>query len=355
MSYERALNTLRLQNSDRVAHLEILDHPRFMQELIGYDPWTDPVQAYVDSYRALDIDWIIYIPRRAVRFARGQSSRTESDGTTYTEWGLSGSYWRREYLFQDVESVLAFDPVGNEQGEELVTPGYNQRVLDARRADQELMRESAIVSGIYYTTLFQFCIMVFDWELFLVTAASEPERFQPVLRGFAEISRRNLAAWAAEDIDLILIHDDIAMQNGPVFRPEWYRKYLFPLYEYLLEPVMDRADLKVAFVSDGYYTPLLGDLASVGFDGFIINECMDLGQIARRYGEELFLIGNVDTSVLTFGTPEDVEREVGRCLEEARPAGGHFLRAVGDLPHNIPLDNIRAYFDSAARLSRTSR
>ncbi len=352
MSYAREVSTSRLEPTDRVAHVEILDHPQFMRELIGYDPWSDPRQAYADAYRALDIDWVIAIPQHSVRFAPGESSRQEKDGTRYTEWGLSGSFWRGDYLFHDSESVLAFDPVANKEGERLVTVGYNQEVLDARRADQELMGDAAIVTGVYYTTLFQFGIMAFDWELFLATAASEPTRFQPVLRGFAEVSRRNLEAWVAEGMDLILIHDDIAMESGLVFRPAWYREHLFPLYEYLLEPVIAQPDLKVAFVSDGYYTAVFDDLVSLGFDGFMINECMDLGDIARRHGERLFLMGNVDTSVLTFGTPEDVWKEVGRTIDEARPAGGHFIRAIGDLPHNIPLDNIRAYFDAAAEIGR---
>ena len=352
MSYARAVATSRLETKDRVAHIEILDHPQFMQELIGYDPWTSPRQAYADAYRALDIDWIIAIPQRSIRFDPGESSRETADGTRFTEWGLSGSFWRGEYLFHDTESVLAFDPVANTQGEPLVTIEYNQRFLADRRSDQQLVGDSAIVTGVYYTTLFQFGIMVFDWELFLATAAAEPKRFQPVLQGFAEVSRRNLEALVAEGPDLVLIHDDIAMERGMVFRPDWYREHLFPLYEYLLEPVMANPDIKSAFVSDGYYTSVLDDLVSLGFDGFMINECMDLGAIANQHGEQLFLMGNVDTSVLTFGTTQDVWREVGRTIDEARPAGGHFIRAIGDLPHNIPLDNIRAYFDAAAELGR---
>jgi hypothetical protein len=331
--------------------MEILDHPDFMKELIGYDPWQDPQQAYVDAYRALDVDWIVSIPSRFVRFRPGETSRTDPDGTAYSEWGLSGSSWRRDYLFHDIESVLAFDPVVNEENEFLVTPAANAVRLQERREGQALMGDSALVTGIYYTTLFQFGIMAFDWELFLTAAASEPDRFQPVLEGFAEVSRRNLAEWAAEPIDLIFMHDDIAMERGLVFRPEWYRERLFPLYEYLLEPLKARPDLKVAFVSDGNYSEVLDDLVALGFDGFVVNSGIDLGMVARRVGKRGFVAGNVSTSVLTLGTPSDVVEEVRRCLEDARPAGGHFIHAGGDLPHNIPLDNIRAYFEAAAELS----
>ncbi|MCL4506233.1 MAG: hypothetical protein M1434_14330 [Chloroflexi bacterium] len=110
MSYRRALDAINLRPTDRAAHQENLDHPAFMRELIGYDPWTDPQQAYIDAYKALDVDWIFGVPQRAIRFEKGQSSRAGEDGVRYTEWGLSGSSWREEFPFTDVEAVLNYDP-----------------------------------------------------------------------------------------------------------------------------------------------------------------------------------------------------------------------------------------------------
>ncbi|MFA6109997.1 MAG: uroporphyrinogen decarboxylase family protein [Candidatus Latescibacterota bacterium] len=344
MSYQRALQTIRLQATDRVAQQETFDHPRLMQELLPYDPWDNPAQAYVDSYRALGIDWIFGLPKRALRFARGESSKAGQDGVRYTEWGLSGSAWREEYPFGEVEDVLAHDPLAGLQVPEDPLAGI--------RADQALMGDAAMVTGIFYTTLFQYPIMTFGWELFLTAAAAEPDRFQRVLQGFAEVSRRHLIKWAESRPELVLIHDDVALERGPVFHPDWYRQRLFPLYEYLLEPLFANGHTRVAFVSDGDYTPLLADLAALGFHGFLVNDNMDLAAIARQYGRDRFLIGNVSTLVLTHGSVEDVRREVARCLEEARPCAGHFIKATRDLPHNIPLPNLRAYFQAVEELGR---
>jgi hypothetical protein len=349
MSYTRALKTIHLEPTDRVAHQETLDHPAFMQELVGFDPWTRPLDAFVGSYKALDVDWIFGLPKHSRRFARGQSSQHGENGVRYTEWGLTGSGWREEYAFHSVEDVLAYDP------ETAIPPPPPDRLLDGLKGDQQLMGDSAIVTGLYYTTLFQFPIMTFGWELFLTAAASEPERFQRVLQGFAAVTRRTLEIWAAAEPELIMLHDDIAVEQRPVFHPSWYRQRLFPLYEYLLEPFKGRTKTRVAFVSDGNYTPLLDDLVALGFDGFLINANMDLGAIARRLGADHFLVGNVNTTVLTLGTPDDVVREVQRCLDEARPCAGHFIKATGDLPHNIPLENIRTYFRAAADLSSKAR
>ena len=345
MSYQRALNTINLQPKQGIAHLENLDHPQFMQELIGYNPWDNPRQAYIDAYKALDADWVIGIPDRCVKIGSDKSSYHAEDGTVYTEWGLSGSAWREDYLFHDSESVLAFDPVSNTPGEKLVTPEYNQKQIEQCREDQKAMGDSAMVSGLYYTTLFQFGIMIFNWELFLATAASEPKRFQKVLEGLAEVSRRNISMWAKEDMKLFFMHDDIAIEQGMVFNPEWYRKILFPLYEYIIEPIKARKDVKLAFVSDGNFIAVLNDLVTIGFDGFVINSpLMDIEEIAKRFGSRIFLAGGINTNVLTLGRPEDVVREVKTCLKRVRSAGGFFLHSGGDLPHNIPIENMRAYF-----------
>ena len=57
MSRDRAIKTIRLEPADRVATHENLDHPGLMEELLDYDPWESPQQAFVDTFRAVDLDW----------------------------------------------------------------------------------------------------------------------------------------------------------------------------------------------------------------------------------------------------------------------------------------------------------
>ncbi|MHB9033191.1 MAG: uroporphyrinogen decarboxylase family protein [Anaerolineae bacterium] len=348
MSYQRALDLINLR-ADCRGHQENLDHPLFMQEILGRDPWPNPYQAYIDTYKALDVDWVIGIPRphlAANTFTH--TSRIDlGDGLSMTEWGLAGSAWREEFHFHSVAQVLAYNPL-----EELTRSGTTPvaeaaSTWQALQADQVNLGQAALLSGIHYVTLFQACIMTFGWPLFLEAAGAEPERFQPILAGFAERTRRYLVTYAGFHPPLVLIHDDIAMQRGLVFQPAWYRQRLLPLYAYLLEPLLADPDIRVCFVSDGDYSLLLPDLAALGFHGFFINPNMDLGQIARQYGRDHFLVGNVDTAVLTFGDPEAVRKEVQRCCREAAPCAGHFIKAMGDMPHNIPLANMRAYFKAS--------
>lgn len=353
MSYQRALDILHLRSTE-LGQQENLDHPAWMEAALGWDPWQDPYRAYLDAYRALDVDWVIGIPRpHLAKTAFAHASSLELDGgKRLTEWGLSGSAWREEFRFREVEEVLGYDPLAEEANTDAAIEARALRRQAELAETQKDMGAAALVSDIHYTTLFQSCIMTFGWPLFLTAAGSAPERFQRVLEGFAEVSRRFLAVLARSHPPLVLVHDDIAMQRGLVFHPAWYRCHLFPLYERILEPLLAEPELRICFVSDGDYSAALSDLAALGFHGFFVNPNMNLAEIARTYGRDHFLVGNVDTAVLTFGTVEDVRREVARCVADARPCAGHFIKAMGDLPHNIPLDNLRAYWDACQMYHR---
>jgi hypothetical protein len=352
VSYQRALDLIHLQSSGTMGQQETLDHPDWMQEVLGCDPWLDPHQAYIDAYTALDVDWVIGIPNPHLTrdtFAHNSSIELGA-GMRLTEWGLSGSAWHEALRFHDVEQVLAFSPLDDALQASQTIEQQAEAAWNNLQTVQREMGTASLVSGIHYVTLFQACIMTFGWQLFLTAAGAEPERFQSVLAGFAEVSTRYLSAYTRNKPPLVLVHDDIAMQHGLVFAPAWYRKRLFPLYEQLLAPLFNDPTIRVCFVSDGDYSALLPDLVTLGFHGFLVNPNMNLGEIARTYGRDHFLVGNVDTAILTFGNEGDVRREVMRCVDEAKPCAAHFIKAMGDLPHNIPLANMRAYFNACRQL-----
>ena len=102
----------------------------------------------------------------------------------------------------------------------------------------------------------------------------------------------------------------------------------------------------VAYHSDGWYRPVLDDLVEIGVG--IVNpvqpDCMDSSEIRRRYGRALVLWGTVGTATLmAFGTPQEVHREVRRRVEELGP-GGLILSPAYDLEENTALGNVEAFF-----------
>jgi hypothetical protein len=349
MSRERFLKATRLEPVDRVPCNEWIDHPGFVLKLTGIDPYEDPTGAMVKAIKLLDIDWYVGLPHAAHRFSADETKKDLGGGHYISEWGFTGSGWSMEHEFHSDEDVLAYSPMEAKSPEERLA-GY-RATIDGILADQALVGDSCYISGLYYTTLFQWFILTFGWEMFLMTAAAEPERFKRTIGQFAELSVEYAAYFAGTDLPVFFCHDDLALTRGLVFSPKWYRENIFPHYERIFEPIK-KAGKKIIFVSDGNYSTLIDDLAAVGVDGLMIDHFNNIEDILRRYGGKLLIAGNADIAKLTFGTPEDVRRDVARCMAYGRQYPGYVIKVTGDLPHNIPLENIEAYFNACREMGK---
>ena len=60
MGYERALSTLYLEESDRVAHIEFLQHTDFIAKISGLNPFEKPKEAQALALSKLDLDMIFF-------------------------------------------------------------------------------------------------------------------------------------------------------------------------------------------------------------------------------------------------------------------------------------------------------
>ena len=75
-------------------------------------------------------------------------------------------------------------------------------------------------------------------------------------------------------------------------------------------------------------------------------------ELAEKYGKSKVIIGNIDTRILTFGTREQIFREVRRCTNIGRNCPGYFFAVGNHIPHNVPLKNTLYYLDLVKKLGR---
>ena len=85
------------------------------------------------------------------------------------------------------------------------------------------------------------------------------------------------------------------------------------------------------------------DIAACGINGFVMEPTTDMEYIAKRFGKTHCFVGNADCRILTFGSREDIRREVERCVNIGREYPG-FVMAVGNhIPSNVPVDHAIYY------------
>jgi uroporphyrinogen decarboxylase len=140
--------------------------------------------------------------------------------------------------------------------------------------------------------------------------------------------------------------DDLATQTGPLISPEAYRTFLRPVYKEYFAFVRSKTKAKIFFHSCGNVVDLLDDLVEIGVD--IINPVQvsamgDTAALKARFRDKVSFWGAIDTQhVLPYGSAQEVEAEVRRCIRDLGPGGGFVLAPVHNIQPDVPPENIVA-------------
>lgn len=331
MSREICLDAVHLRPTARLAHTEYCDHEPLMRQVR-----SSTGKSFEDAW---EIDLMWSTDDGPVSWA--ERGRVTDMG--HAEF-LEGGKDRREPKpspFTDPEQVLEFDAV-----KEYGLPDFGALVeyYAKRHAEAESAHPNQVVTGGYYKTIVSGAIEAFGWEMLLAAAADE-ERFERVLDSFFRLSLHHYKAWAKTPIEIFICHDDMVWSSGAFMRPSFYRKVIFPRYQQLWA-VLKKAGKKVLFCSDGNFIEFLDDIAAAGADGFIFEPMVPLEEVVRRYGRTHVIVGSkVDCRTMTFGTQDDIRKEIDATLELAFDCPGFFFAVGNHLPANIPIENALFYFE----------
>ena len=231
------------------------------------------------------------------------------------------------------------------------------RFFGLRERALELRRETpyAVVSGIS-GVVYEICWYMRGLEQWLCDMLIQPEFCAALLD-------RTLAFWmgwfrlfldeVGDVVDVIMIGDDLAGQDGPLFRPAFYREVVQPRHRELVQYIRSRTSAKVWYHTCGACADLVPDLLANGIQ--ILNPVqisaagMDPAALKRRFGRDLvFWGGAIDSQhVLPVASPQEVREDVRRRLEIWKPGGGYVFNNVHNIQAGVPPANIVALYDAA--------
>jgi len=362
MSHHLALEAIALRKTHRIPRwIGVPLHGEFLERLTGMDPTRHPREVSLRAIEALQLDVARchdHLERPGLSGAEtgwaGGVMATQFDGLA-TAPGGGLTPWTQPELHFEVEEVLDYrvDTHPANATEEEFAAGL-LAAWDQHQADQQIVGDRAWIGDpvSWYNTVFMWGVTTFGWESFLLAAGLHPERYARLLDALTDITRRYFSAAAQlPGLRLAQAHDDLCITRGPVFHPRWYREYIFPLYPKVLAP-LKQAGVKVVYRGDGKVDEFIGDLAAAGFDGFFVRSETDIGEIAARFGHTHIIIGNISTSVLTLGGKTEIYDEVRRCATQAGHCPGYFFHVAGEIPHNVPADNLFYLFEALDRFGR---
>ena len=75
----------------------------------------------------------------------------------------------------------------------------------------------------------------------------------------------------------------------------------------------------------------------------------DIGEVKKKFGNKVCIMGNVDQTKMLFEDAKDVEKEAKSCIEKAKEGGGYILSTGCEIPFKTPADNVKALLTAVER------
>jgi uroporphyrinogen decarboxylase len=150
------------------------------------------------------------------------------------------------------------------------------------------------------------------------------------------------------DVQGVLFGDDWGQQQGLIFSPRLWRRFIKPRMAQLIGAVKETG--RAAMIhSCGKVQELFPELIEIGLDVFnpFQPDVMDVYEIKRQYGDRLAFYGGMSVQrTLPQGTVQEVRAEAQRLMQEIGRDGGFIIGPSHHMPGDIPLENMLAFIDA---------
>jgi uroporphyrinogen decarboxylase len=203
---------------------------------------------------------------------------------------------------------------------------------------------------------------LFEWgtflrriDQFLMDIYCEPASVERLLDALMAIhldTLEKVCAAVGDIADIIRFGDDLGMDSGGFFAPEYYRRLFKPRHRQLCEFVKSHSSMKTFLHSCGSIYDIMPDLIDAGYD--VINpvqtQCrnMEPERLKREFGRDItFWGGGSDTRhILNRGSAAEVKDDVRRRLDILAPGGGYVFNPIHNILPDVPPENIIAMFEA---------
>lgn len=331
---ERVMAALNHEEADRVPIWTLIDNSavlrRFAPAGIDFDPlvrgenrWRDLMQLHKSAAVALGIDVVFLC-------CGGPANPFPREGAEEK----SSSTWDTEFTTPD--------KIRDCRIEEFDYDGWARDYVKVMREAAEIMAPEVLVVDQLNTSM-ELLIGRLGLQGVSMAIHDAPNEVSRLLDDYSGHARKLAEVYADNRLSFgYQLSGDIAYKGTTMFSPDFLRREMIPRLAREIEPLKN-AGIKVAYHSDGDVSEIIDGLVEAGVDALNPIEPtagMDIGAVKKRFGNNLTLIGNIDPNIMTMGSPDEVERDVVRCLEQASAGGGHFVDSgAGELMPWFPAEN----------------
>lgn len=192
-----------------------------------------------------------------------------------------------------------------------------------------------------------------DMMEFAVRLYEDPADVHREAREKCERSKELAKIQADQGIDFICINSDFAFNRGPFISPKMFSEFITPYLTEIVDTIHGLG-LKAMLHSDGDLRLLLDQLVSAGIDGLQSIDPqghMDIFDVKRRYGDKLFLMGNVHTAKMQSANEKVIRESVRNSMAGGKPGGGFILSTSNCIFNGMPLESYHIMLDEYEKLA----
>ena len=374
-SRERVLKALNHKVPDRVpidlggfqtgihkkAYSELIAHLGITDEITVLDPVQQLAKPCEGVLERFNID-IRYVCAHGPDSFKGRIEQNTRQGKLWhdlkDEFGVVWSMPDDQQLYMDIShNPLADATVKDIEDYPFPDGGDPTRFTSVRRQALKLREEtpyaiSTGIGGVVYET----CWYMRGLERWFMDMLENTDFCKALLEKMLKFWMDYYVSFMAEVgdiVDIVMIGDDLAGQQGPLFSPDFYRKFVKPRQKKLTQHIKSLTSAKIWYHTCGGCAQYIPDLIDNGID--ILNPVqisaneMDPQSLKNTFGKDIiFWGGGIDAQhILPFAKPDEIREHVRRNLEIFKPGGGYVFNNVHNIQAGVPPENIVAMYDAA--------
>ena len=355
---ERVERTLGLEPVDRVAlHDQVSFNPGVVslytgKEVEGFGYTREDVCEVIR--RTLDACFPPVAPRGTARVTDGEGFTVLHDN--WTTWRVSRPYadddvgaWR-DYVVRRTDSLRQTGCDAAETRRE-----FRESMLGLQR----LVGDTVVIPTNNAAGLCA-CWGRVGLTAFSYVHADWPDVVSEFMEAYVTDQIRRAHAIADRTLTpVVLIADDFATKQGPIFNPDFLRREHFPRVRRLTDAWHEHG-IKVLYHSDGNWKSVIPDLVECEVEGFYCLEKsigMDIVELKQTWPKHVWAGGVDGVDLMERGSPEDVAAEVRRHIEttDALRRGGMFVGSSSEINPPIEPENYRAMVEAVGSVLNCER
>jgi hypothetical protein len=192
-------------------------------------------------------------------------------------------------------------------------------------------------------------------DLYTYVFVDDPEVLDEYMAVSVQCELRRIHAVADQELSpVILIPEDFCSKNGPIFSPDFCRRFHHEPVKRLTQAWHEHG-IKVLFHSDGNYKAALDDLLACEVDGFYClepNAGMDIVVLKNAHPQVVWAGGVDGVDLMERGSPELVRAAVRRQILDtnALNTGGLLVASSSEINPPIQPENFRAMVETVGEI-----